>query len=93
MLCSGLPVDGTMTIGNTILTRLPHDEFADRPGLVAHEISHSTQSATLGNDVYVVVWAVGAAASYVTGNAPYGGGGCLSPIELTAAPGGGYERC
>lgn len=55
VLCSGLSMDGAMTIGNTILTPRSYAGLINRPELVKHEISHSTQSATLGNDVYVLV--------------------------------------
>ncbi|WP_354245215.1 RHS repeat-associated core domain-containing protein [Agromyces sp. PvR057] len=92
LLCAGLPTQGTMTIGNVILTSMPRSEFASRPKLMAHEISHTTQSAVLGNDLYVLIWGAGAGASYFTGNAPNDGGGCLNPIEFTAAPGGGYQK-
>lgn len=81
-----------MTLGNVIVTDQAASQFSANDGLSAHERSHTDQSAAMGNDVYALVWLAGLGASLATGNYQ-GGGGCINPIELTAAPGGGYESC
>lgn len=95
LLCSSSPWKGTITLGNVVITSHTSKKFFGTPGLVEHESSHTVQSAVLGNDLYAVLWLGGLGASILSGKYgdPVWGGGCLSPIELTAAPGGGYEAC
>ena len=92
LLCSKPGFGGTMTLGNVVVTELSKDEFIDQPGLVTHEVSHTVQSAILGNDLYSITWGLGWLASNIDGYDPAGGGGCENIIERLAAPGGGYEE-
>ncbi|MFJ2370892.1 RHS repeat-associated core domain-containing protein [Microbacterium sp. NPDC087665] len=92
LLCSGAPWRGTITLGNVITTNELRDDFMNDKGLAQHEVSHTMQSAIVGNDVYTLVWLGGLVTSILTNNNQSGGGGCLNPIEQTAAPGGGYEE-
>lgn len=94
LLCSSNTFGGTMTLGNVIVTNYSAKDFDSKKGLAQHEISHTVQSAIMGNEMYVATWVLGLGASIVTGQwQPGGGGGCLNPIERSALPGGGYERC
>jgi len=81
-------IGGTMTLGNTIVT-----SASSLPGTVlAHEESHSTQAAGLGNFAFSAVWLFGLALSQTDGKySRVGGGGCSNIVEYYAVRGGGYE--
>jgi RHS repeat-associated protein len=102
-ICGGAS-PGTMTLGNVIITDLPVSQMLSSGSsrLLAHEESHTVQSATLGNLAYSALWVNGAANSVVPtlmrNNWDWGavarmGGGCWNIIELTAGSGGGYDTC
>ncbi len=82
---------GTRTLGCTVLT--------DRlnpltPGLFAHEESPTTRWAELGNIAFAIHRSVGLGISQLNPKSrEIGGGGCWNYLELTAAPGGGYQKC
>ncbi|MFM2352951.1 MAG: hypothetical protein RLZZ608_357, partial [Actinomycetota bacterium] len=90
--CYSNTFPGTMTLGNVIISNdrsIPADTLT-------HEISHVNQSAILGNDLYGGIWVAGLLLSVTFDSERYGrvgGGGCLNPMELSAALGGGYEQC
>jgi len=88
VLCTNAPIDGTITLGNAIYTT----GSSLGSGVLAHELSHTDQSAILGNDLYAFIWLQGLSVSILRGDYPPHGGGCFNVIELTAATGGNYEH-
>ncbi len=86
--CTNVQIDGVITLGNVI-----YSKRTIAPTTMNHELSHTVQSAALGNDLYAAVWLEGLTASIISGTwNPSQGGGCLNFIEVTAATGGNYEE-
>jgi RHS repeat-associated protein len=96
-VCSGAKVDGggAITIGSTIITPLPHDDFMKDKKMVQHEKTHGDQWALMGGDGFLISWVGGVVLSGVTGGyaSGAGGGGCTNPVEFFAGEAGGYALC